>query len=125
MLTIEKLTIMQPLFAHLMTNKFLDEGFLNQFQDTNDKASRFLHFAGAALSFRRVCVTEQGRMAIVPPHSLPKDVICIIKGARMLYVLRKRSEGERQFYNLVGCCYVHGIMDGEICIQETDTFVIA
>jgi hypothetical protein len=61
MLTIEKLTIMQPLFAHLMTNKFLDEGFLNQFRDTNDKASRFLHFAGAASSFRRFYVTEQGR----------------------------------------------------------------
>jgi hypothetical protein len=29
---------------------------------------------------------NKAAMAIAPPHSLPKDAICIIKGARMPYV---------------------------------------
>lgn len=87
MLTIEKLTIMQPLFAHLMMNKFLDEGFLNQFQDTNDKASRFLHFAGAALSFRRFVLPNKAAWRLCHPilclktlYASTKEHVC-----RMFY----------------------------------------
>jgi hypothetical protein len=100
------------------------ESLLTQIKDTSDRTSKFLHWAGAASSFRRFCVTKQKRMAIVPPHCLQGDVICVIKGARMPYILRKR-DGKRQLYDLVGCCYVHGAMDGQIRIEKAETLAIA
>jgi hypothetical protein len=68
-------------------------------------------------------------MAIVPPFAKQGDQICIICGAQTPFVLRKRereipagddhtaSQGEVEYecqYKLVGECYVHGVMDGEV-----------
>ncbi|TVY84305.1 Heterokaryon incompatibility protein 6 OR allele [Lachnellula suecica] len=48
----------------------------------------------------------------IGPQSLKKDdEVWIIAGADVPMVLRPRGEGE---WSLVGECYVHGIMDGEI-----------
>jgi hypothetical protein len=91
----------------------------DQYRDIGSQASRFLHFAGRSLGMR-FCVTEKGRMAIVPPLSNGGDIICVIKGARMPFVLRKNSYGERSLYNLVGSCYVHGVMDGEVHDDSID-----
>jgi hypothetical protein len=70
------------------------EGILDpdDLREEAEKASNFLHVTSTTLCFRRFCVTEEGRMAIVRPKTLPGDVVCIIKGARMPYVLRKVKE---------------------------------
>jgi hypothetical protein len=47
---------------------------------------------------------------MVPPKSEIGDKICVFLGARTPFALRK--EGEE--YKLVGECYVHQIMDGEL-----------
>jgi hypothetical protein len=117
--------LMEPLFAYPIANELHADGFFEQPRDINARASRFLHFSGAASGRRRFCITGQGRMAIMPPRSLPDDIICIIKGACMPFVLRQASSGDLSVYNLVGCCYVHGVMDGEIEVQEAQTFVLA
>jgi hypothetical protein len=52
------------------------------------------------------------------------DLICVFKGAEVPFALRERDDGvgrlERTFWRkekrkceLIGECYVHGIMDGE------------
>ncbi|KAM5341971.1 hypothetical protein ACJ41O_015002 [Fusarium nematophilum] len=61
---------------------------------------------------RRFCVTTRGRMAIVPRHARKGDIICVVKGARMPFILRGRGEEHSDAYELVGACYVHGLMDG-------------
>jgi hypothetical protein len=78
---------------------------------------RFLHFAAAATGQRAFCVTGSGRMAIVPPASQQDDLICLIKGARYAYVLRELSP---KLFALVGCCYVDGIMEGEMAAKLSD-----
>ena len=60
-------------------------------------------------------------MAIVPPLCLTGDIICIVEGARTPFVLCNK---ESTSYSLVGCCYVHGVMEGEIDIQESYPFVL-
>jgi hypothetical protein len=63
-------------------------------------------------------------MAIVPPLALEGDIICIIKGTRMPFVLRKTKREDLAVYQIIGCCYVHGVMDGEVNIAQAETFTI-
>jgi hypothetical protein len=72
-------------------------------------------------------------MAIVPPFAKQGDQICIIFGAQTPFVLREwereipagddhtGSQDEAEYkcqYKLVGECYVHGIMDGEMMTRS-------
>ncbi|KAF2490669.1 HET-domain-containing protein [Lophium mytilinum] len=59
---------------------------------------------------RRFAVTEGGRMAMVPPGSMQGDLVVVILGAEMPFLLRKT---ESESMKLVGECYVHGLMDEE------------
>ncbi|KAI8630247.1 heterokaryon incompatibility protein-domain-containing protein [Xylariaceae sp. FL1651] len=62
---------------------------------------------------RRLCVTEQGRFAIVPALAEVGDKICVFSGAPNPFVLRVRDEVAGK-YQLVGVCCVDGIMEGEL-----------
>lgn len=68
---------------------------------------------------RNLCVTRRGRLGNVP-HSVSKvgDKICIFKGGDVPFVLRDVGNG---YHQLVGECYVHGIMDGELMSQGNIT----
>ena len=59
---------------------------------------------------RRPFLSTSGYVGLLPVHSKPGDLICIIFGAIVPFVLRKLDNGQ---YELIGEAYVHGIMDGE------------
>ena len=46
------------------------------------------------------------------------DFICILYGCSVPVVLREQKLGEETFWELVGECYVHGMMDGEAMEQD-------
>ncbi|KAF5718285.1 glucan endo-1 3-alpha-glucosidase agn1 [Fusarium mundagurra] len=52
-----------------------------QFSQASPVAGEFLVYS--TVLGKRFCVTEQGRMAIVPPHTRKTDIICVMKGAYM------------------------------------------
>jgi hypothetical protein len=64
---------------------------------------------------RRFAITDSKRkthqFATVPSATRPGDIICILNGGRVPYVLRPSGE---YVYELVGECYVHGLMHGHI-----------
>lgn len=64
-------------------------------------------------SGRRFCITNKGYMGMVPPLCKPTDVVCIILGALTPYIIRRSSDNETS-YEIVGECYMHGMMDGEM-----------
>ena len=64
---------------------------------------------------RSLCITKFGSLASVPHKSKPGDRICIFKGGRVPFVVRDIGNGYRQ---LVGGCYVHGMMDGQAMRRE-------
>lgn len=74
---------------------------------------------------RKLCTTKLGYIGFVPPLVAKDDVICLIQGAQVPFVLRSaQGSGSgsvnisvRQ-YQLVGEAYVHGIMDGELIGRE-------
>ncbi|KAI0419301.1 heterokaryon incompatibility protein-domain-containing protein [Xylaria grammica] len=64
-----------------------------------------------ATLFRRLARTEKGYLAIVPGQSAIGDHISLFQGGKMPFVTRSTPQKNR--YNLLGPCYVHGIMYGE------------
>jgi len=63
---------------------------------------------------RRVCVTSRGYLGMVPPRSKVGDSVAIFLGVKTPYVLRKTQSGMKEMFELVGECYVDGMMDGEM-----------
>jgi hypothetical protein len=61
--------------------------------------------------------TKYGRFGLGQKDVTPGDLVCIFHGGRVTCILRK----EQDHHILVGCAYVHGIMDGEISHELNDT----
>ncbi|OCK74394.1 HET-domain-containing protein [Lepidopterella palustris CBS 459.81] len=60
---------------------------------------------------RRFFTTEKGYMGIGPSVAQTRDIICVLFGGEVPFVLRPVGNGR---YKMVGQCYMHGIMDGEV-----------
>lgn len=73
---------------------------------------------GGCISGRRIAITKDGYLAVVPPCSEVGDKVAIVLGARTPWLLRQINEieagEERPAYKFVGECYVHGMMSGEM-----------
>jgi hypothetical protein len=65
---------------------------------------------------RNLCVTAGRYLGHVPSGSQIGDKVCILFGSAVPFLLREDKDG---FFELVGECYVHGIMDGE-AMKERD-----
>ena len=61
--------------------------------------------------------TENGRFGFGQQGAMSGDLICLLCGGRVAYILRK----EKDYHILVGCAYVHGVMDGEIAMELSNT----
>jgi hypothetical protein len=68
-------------------------------------------------SKRRFCVTKDGALACVPTVARHGDIICVLFGSEVPYVLRPTRTG---FYWVIGECYIHGIMHGESLSYDTE-----
>ncbi|KAK4158933.1 heterokaryon incompatibility protein-domain-containing protein [Cladorrhinum sp. PSN259] len=71
---------------------------------------------------RRLAVTEQGFMALVPPNTQMGDRIAIIPGVITPMIVRpigRLEESENTLvFSLVGECYVHGLMDAGEWVRQ-------
>ncbi|KAI0547738.1 heterokaryon incompatibility protein-domain-containing protein [Xylaria curta] len=65
---------------------------------------------------RKLCVTEQGRFAIVPPSTQADDRICAFSGAPNPFVLRSCdvSRTTPGAYQIIGASYLDQVMRGEL-----------
>ncbi|KAI1633258.1 heterokaryon incompatibility protein-domain-containing protein [Biscogniauxia mediterranea] len=76
---------------------------------------------GLRMSFeRRLCLTKNGYIGLVPPLTQVGDRVCILFGGDAPYLIRPEdgdmlNESAKSIScQLVGECYIHGIMDGEM-----------
>ncbi|KAK5050577.1 hypothetical protein LTR84_003859 [Exophiala bonariae] len=51
---------------------------------------------------------------LVPSDSRIGDHIVVVQGCQMPFIMRLDCDEKGDYYRLVGCAYVHGVMDGEI-----------
>lgn len=74
---------------------------------------------------RRLFITSGGFLGLGPAMTQRKDEVAILMGASVPFVGRERADGT---WELLGECYVHGIMDGEMVSAlggaEPDVFQI-
>ena len=77
--------------------------------------TRFNSAFGPVNNNRRFCITKNGYIGMVPPGTQAGDLICILFGTDTPFVIRDLPTPDevRKSYELVGDCYVHGMMDGE------------
>lgn len=59
--------------------------------------------------YRRIGMTGSRRLALVPLTTQTNDIIAVFQGVPVPFVLRKMEDG----YQVIGICYVYGIMNGE------------
>ena len=77
------------------------------------------------MSMQKLAVTKEGYMAILPTMAKVGDMVLIVCGRRCPLVLRRKGGGAYEgvggtCYELMGECYVHGIMDGEMMNVDTE-----
>ncbi|PVH72336.1 hypothetical protein DL98DRAFT_660133 [Cadophora sp. DSE1049] len=83
---------------------------LRDFKEFQRKGRRFMESFSLYCNNRRLFRCEGGRLGWGPDQMREGDVICVMHGASVPFVLR--SVGRDRF-EIVGDAYVHGIMDGE------------
>lgn len=102
-----KWEIFRDMIQNLLSDGDMEQGlFLNDVPQ--GKRIRYGHAADNAMSGRSFCITEAGWMGLCPPTAREGDLICLLFGGSVLYVIRR----ERRHSTFVGDCYFHGRMDG-------------
>jgi hypothetical protein len=93
--------------------------YFERFQAYMVGSFSFGNALGSACNGRCFAVTEKGYMVVAPPGTKEGDMLCLIIGAQVPFLLRLLSDsagggpGKNRYYALVGESYVHGMMDGE------------
>jgi len=62
-------------------------------------------------------ITESGRIGVGEVGITVGDVVGVLLGGQMPFILRQEEKGDHM---LVGQAYVHGIMDGEVTREGGD-----
>jgi hypothetical protein len=88
----------------------LTESFERYSQHEVDEYRRFVNANGAWCYNRRFFRTEAGRFGWAPDGVNKWDTVAIIDGMDVPLVLRPAGEG----YQVIGDCYAHGLMLGEV-----------
>ena len=65
---------------------------------------------------RSFMLTEKGYFGLGSCFPRPNDVVCILRGGSVPFVLRPQGDG---YYEWVGEAYVHGVMDGSVVRSAT------
>jgi hypothetical protein len=89
--------------------------------DVLKKMSHTMEIIRSFCSGRRLFIAKEGYIGICPRLAMPGDLICIVPGITVPFILRKTSaaggdppsEFTAQNYVLIGDCYVHGMRCGE------------
>jgi hypothetical protein len=70
----------------------------------------FVRAVEVAVARRQFFLSNTGWMGLAPTSAVKGDIICILLGGATPFVLRPAGN---DLYQLVGECYIHGMMDGE------------
>ncbi|KAH0536831.1 hypothetical protein FGG08_006329 [Glutinoglossum americanum] len=79
---------------------------------------RYAELAHNTLRGRTFFITTKGYMGIGPGDMAKGDPAVILYGARTPFILRPVGSGGK--WQLVGDCYIHGIMAGEAIVKERE-----
>ncbi|OCK78033.1 hypothetical protein K432DRAFT_281275, partial [Lepidopterella palustris CBS 459.81] len=90
-----------------------------QEQCAKGRARSFWVLLGNSIDSRRFFFTPDGYFGLGPSTIEPGDLVCILYGGDIPYILRENPvhrddvEPAPALFTFIGECYVHGVMDGE------------
>ena len=98
---------------------FKPVGFVSYLRATWERYPEFAQLLAHAKG-RRLARTQRGRLCLVPADVEEGDAVVLVEGGRVPLAIRyDRAEQEGSHtWKLVGECYVHGVMDGEVFDQD-------
>lgn len=107
-----------PMEFGAMCDSFLGDAdasdIINTGEDENQSASLFLTNMYDSAQRRCVIELENGMIGLGPCDAVPGDVIAILFGGGVCFTLRRKGK----HYQLVGDCYIHGAMQGQLVDQD-------
>ena len=92
------------------------KGALSSGQDGRLRYEVLIHLLVESVKDRSIIVSEHGRLGMAWNNVLPGDVIAMLLGGVVPFVLRP-LENNPGHYTFVSECYIHGFMDGESLID--------
>jgi hypothetical protein len=92
-----------------LMKELMNSSWLHKLADNGDR-DRFVEAATRVCNSRLLFITSTGFLGLGSSIVAEGDVLCVLSGGHLPFVLR--PFGKR--YNLVGECYVEGLMQGEI-----------
>lgn len=98
------------------------DSFVKMFKYQKKAASAYAEFTKRifkACANRRLFVTGKGYIGLAPWNAREGDVVAVLLGGKMPYLLRPRGS-DCTDYTFVGETYVHGLMEGEAMDPDTD-----
>jgi hypothetical protein len=93
----------------------------NEKEDKNSKILSVYEESTSICNNRRLAVTVNGLVGLVPPFAQEGDICCVFIGMVTPFVLRPvQLSSAKTCYHLVGEAYIQGVMRGEIAEQLGD-----
>ncbi|KAH7034649.1 heterokaryon incompatibility protein-domain-containing protein [Microdochium trichocladiopsis] len=95
-------------------------GYFDKDYVVSDEALERMIASGGMIEFaifgtsvtRRFCISRSGRFGQVRTNTQKGDLVCVVVGAQVPLVIRPTGGGE-ETYELIGDCYLDGVMHGE------------
>ena len=119
------------LAGHMQDTLIQSFGSPEGFSRADAQGSMFAAAMGPHSYRRTFACTKNGYIGLVPPGTKIGDVVCVLFGMQTPVILRKTNEvevrlGNNIVHELVGECYMHGMMDGEMLAAgfEKKSFVL-
>ncbi|CAG8983143.1 hypothetical protein HYALB_00004586 [Hymenoscyphus albidus] len=72
-----------------------------------------LYVAASTCSRSLFILNDESWMGLAPMDSKAGDLIALLEGGGVPYILRPKYEMGETLFEIIGDAYVHGIMDGE------------
>ncbi len=71
---------------------------------------------GYVTLYRKLFTTKKGTIGLGPRSMRPGDLVCILSGGRVPFIVR----AEGSYFRLAGKSYVHGLMEGQAVKDEIE-----
>lgn len=111
--------------AYLQATDLLGVSDVEMPQMLPEMFQEYLNYMGRGCSQRCICITKNGYVGLVPQFTVTGDIMAVVAGAQTPFIVRPVHGGTRESrYQLVGECYIHGIMDGETLASVPWTGII-
>ncbi|KAF2656777.1 hypothetical protein K491DRAFT_715009 [Lophiostoma macrostomum CBS 122681] len=86
---------------------------LDKFSKENGKAEAFEEALWRFSIHRSAFMTKSGKLGLGPGAIRKGDLLVVLWGGQVPYILRRGTEGEN-WYHFIGECYIEGLMNGEV-----------